>query len=118
MDASALPAVAGEAYDTAITAPWGGMAQDQRVTTEAVARWMADRVAERGVLDQAAAAERIGRSYGQAFVHENANGTRAIAKPVLAAFRKLTAATVVWDQSIQAWRLRAPDDPPARRQAE
>ena len=72
---------------------------------------MADRVAECGVLDQAAAAERIGQSYGQAFARKNGNGTWAIAKPVLAAFRKMTDTTAVWDRSILAWRLRTPDDP-------
>ena len=92
------------------------MAQDQQVTTKAIARWMADQVADAGVLDQAAASERIAHAYGEAFACKNGNGTWAIAKPVLAAFRKMTDATVVWDRSILAWRLRTPDDPPGRRQ--
>ena len=94
------------------------MAHDQQVTTKDIARWMADQVAAAGVLDQAAASERIAHAYGAAFASKNGNGTWAIAKPVLAAFRKMTAATVVWDRSILAWRLRTPDDPPGRRLVE
>ena len=94
------------------------MDEEQRITIQSVARWMADRVARTGVLDQADAAERIDQLYGQGFVYRNRNGTWAIAKPVLAAFRKLTAATVVWDRSILAWRLRTPDDPPSCRQVD
>ena len=87
------------------------------VTAQDVARWMADQVTRSGVLDQAATAERLGRTYGAAFAIKNRNGTWAIARPVLAAFRRLTAGTVVWEPSILAWRLRTPDDPPDRRQA-
>ena len=87
------------------------------VTTDDVARWMADQVGTHGVLDQAAAAERIGRIFGPGFTLRNRNGTWAIATPVLAAFRRLTAGTVVWEPSILAWCLRMPDDPPDRRQA-
>jgi len=94
------------------------MVHDQQVTTKDIARWMADQVAAAGVLDQAAASERIAHAYGAAFACKNGNGTWAIAKPVLAAFRKMTAATVVWDRSILAWRLRTPDDPPGRRLVE
>jgi hypothetical protein len=94
------------------------MVHDQQVTTKDIARWMADQVAAAGVLDQAAASERIAHAYGAAFACKNGNGTWAIAKPVLAAFRTMTAATVVWDRSILAWRLRTPDDPPGRRLVE
>ena len=63
-------------------------------------------------------AETIGRTFGTAFAYENGNGTWAIARPVLAAFRKLTADTVVWERSTQLWRHRMPSDPPGRRQVD
>jgi hypothetical protein len=113
----ALSAVPDKAYDTTITGPRGGMAEEQHVTAGDVARWMADQIAEHGLLDQAAA-ETIGRTFGTAFVDENGNGTWGIARPVLAAFRKLTADTVVWERSGQLWRHRMPGDPPGRRQVD
>lgn len=94
------------------------MVEEQQVTAGDVARWMADQIAEHGLLDQAAAAETIGRTFGTAFAYENGNGTWAIARPVLAAFRKLTADTVVWERSAQLWRHRMPSDPPGRRQVD
>jgi len=94
------------------------MVEEQQVTAGDVARWMADQIAEHGLLDQAAAAETIGRTFGTAFVYENRNGTWAIARHVLAAFRKLTADTVVWERSAQLWRHRMPSDPPGRRQVD
>ena len=94
------------------------MAEGQHVTAGDVARWMADQIAEHELLDQAAAAEAIGRIFGTAFVYRNGNGTWAIALPVLAAFRKLTADTVVWERSAQLWRHRMPGDPPERRQVD
>ena len=93
------------------------MERQRSVTAGDVARWMADQVTRRGVLDQAAAAESLALAHGAPFAIRNRNGTWAIARPVLAAFRKLTAGTVVWEPSILAWRLRTPDDPPDRRQA-
>jgi len=92
------------------------MEKEQGVTADDVARWMADQVTRVGVLDQAATAERLVQAYGATFAIKNGNGTWAIAKPVLARFRKRTATTVVWNGSILAWRLRTPDDPPDRRQ--
>ena len=102
---------------SAIAARGGGMDREQGVTTYDAARWMADQVRRSGVLDQAAAAERLALAYGAPFTLRNRNGTWAIARPVLAAFRKLTAGTVVWEPSILAWRLRTPDDRADRRQA-
>lgn len=94
------------------------MAGGGDVTAGDVARWMADQIAEHGLLDQAAAAERIGRTFGTAFAAENGNGTWAISRPVLAAFRKLTGDAVVWERSSQLWRHRVPGDPPGRRQVD
>ena len=93
------------------------MAEEESVTAGDVARWMADQITEHGLLDQAAA-ERIGRTFGTAFASMNGNGTWAIAPAVLAAFRKRTAATVVWERSGQLWRPRSPGDPPGRRQVD
>ena len=94
------------------------MAEETSVTAGDVARWMVNQVAEHGLLDQAAAAERIGRTFGPAFAFMNGNGTWAIAPAVLAAFRKQTADTVVWERSSQFWRHRVHGDPPGRRQVD
>jgi hypothetical protein len=94
------------------------LAEEKSVTVGDVARWMVDQVTEHGLLDQAAAAERIGRTFGTAFASRNGYGTWAIAPAVLAAFRKQTVDTVVWERSGQLWRHRVPGDPPGRRQVD
>ena len=85
------------------------MTEDRRVTAREVARWMVERLTRHGVLDQAATAEQIERVFGHAFAHRNQNGTWAIARSVLVAFRKQAGDTLVWEQSIQAWCIRTPE---------
>ncbi|HZO28613.1 MAG TPA: hypothetical protein VFH48_21775 [Chloroflexota bacterium] len=46
------------------------MDEEQRITIQGVARLMADRVARTGVVDQAAAVERIDQLYSRGFVYE------------------------------------------------
>ena len=45
---------------------------------------------------------------------ENADGNQVVGKAVLAAFRKLTDATVVWVKSERYWRWRVAEDEPGR----
>ncbi|MGW2419009.1 DUF6953 family protein [Streptomyces sp. NPDC001709] len=44
----------------------------------------------------------------------NDKGNRAISRPVLTAFRRISAETVVWDRTWRCWRLRKPSDPEGR----
>jgi hypothetical protein len=86
------------------------MADDRGVTARDVARWMVEQISRHEVLDQAATAEQVARIFGHRFVHRNRNGTWAIARSVLESFRKQTTDAVVWEQSIQAWCVRTPED--------
>jgi hypothetical protein len=56
------------------------------------------------------------KNFGKEFLHENENGNWAINKDVLAAFRKLTGDSVVWDRSYREWRKRLSSDKPGRKQ--
>ncbi len=82
-------------------------------TPRDVAEWMARQV-EQGALYQDTVVWSIRREFGEQFVHEDANGNLAVARPVLRAFRKLTEQTIVWDRGDRAWRLREPHDQPGR----
>lgn len=85
-------------------------------TAESVARWMLSEIEKHGELYQASAVADISGTFGDDFTTENDRGNMAIAKPVLAAFRKLTSDTVVWDRNERMWRKREPSDDPSRQQ--
>ena len=86
------------------------------MTTPAdVARWMLEEFERQdGYLAQTDAVYTIERKFGAAFVYNNENGSLAIDRKVLNAFRKLTAETVVWERGERAWRRRDRHDPPGR----
>ena len=52
------------------------------------------------------ATETIASKFGNRFIYENDNGNLAIDKKVLAAFRKLTKESVVWERAGRYWRVR------------
>ncbi len=85
-------------------------------TSQGVAEWMASELSRVKFLEQEVAVINIQRKFGKDHVYFNENGNLAIAKPVLAAFRKLTSGTVVWDRSDRLWRLRSRGDAPSRSQ--
>jgi hypothetical protein len=85
-------------------------------TTESVASWMLSRVEQVGDLYQDDAVSQISDRFGEQFTHENESGNLAIAKPVLAAFRKLTGNAVVWERGERRWRKREALDDPGRQQ--
>lgn len=85
------------------------------VTAEVVAEWMFSKVTAEDVLYQCEAADGIKANFGDAFVYENENGTLAIGKNVLKAFKALTASTVVWNGSGKYWRQREASDTSDRR---
>lgn len=80
----------------------------------AAAAWMADQVNTHRELYQTDAADHIYREFGGQLTYENDNGNLAIDKSVLAAFRKLTESTVVWERGARVWRLRERHDPEGR----
>ena len=87
-------------------------------SAKTVAEWMVSQIAEKGELYQEDAAYHIQQHFGNDFVYINDNGNLAIAKPVLAEFRKLTPADVVWVRSERYWRRRESFDESGKRAAE
>lgn len=83
---------------------------------QAAARWMMEQITETGELWQADAAAHIDHDF-EGLTYLNDNGNVAIGKDVLAAFRKLSEGTVVWERGSRFWRRRAEDDPEGKRQA-
>jgi hypothetical protein len=67
-------------------------------------------------LYQESAAWAISQKFGKAAVYTNTNGNLAIAKPVLAAFRKLSGDSVIWERGERCWRKRSSHDRPGRQQ--
>jgi hypothetical protein len=86
------------------------------VTPEAIAQWMAGELERDGFLRQRYAAYEIIERFGAEFTYVNRNGNPAIDKEVLAAFREMTAESVIWiGGRVRGWRKREPGDPPGRR---
>jgi hypothetical protein len=83
-----------------------------------VAKWMQQKLAKEKVLYQEDVVYEISDLFGEEFTYDNDSGNLAIGKPVLAAFRKLTGVTVVWDRTDRFWRFREPGDEPGRQQAD
>jgi predicted phage-related endonuclease len=69
-----------------------------------------------GTLYQEVAASEIEKRFGQDFTPTNENGNLSIRRDVLAAFRKLTDETVVWERDERMWRKREGFDSPGRQQ--
>jgi hypothetical protein len=89
-----------------------------QITAETVADWMlAELEKQDGVLYQSDAASQIAEVFGAQFIYESdSTGHDCIAKPVLAAFRKLSGDSVVWNRGDRFWRRRELDDEPGRQQ--
>ena len=86
------------------------------MTPQEAAKWMLDELTKRKVLDQENAAWQLARQ-DKSLTYQNDNGNLAIAKPVLAAFNKLTKGEdVVWSRSERQWRFRKKYDRPGRMQ--
>ena len=58
---------------------------------------------------------RLNLKFGSEFTYHNAKGNLAIDKRVLAAFKKLTGDSIIWERSLWLWRLRSLTDGPGRR---
>ena len=86
------------------------------MTAEDFAQWMVEELAKRPTLYQSRVATHVFK-HNSELVYRNKRGNRALAKPVLDAFRKLTSGDeIVWSRSSQMWRHRKPHDKPGRMQ--
>ena len=83
-------------------------------TVQEVAEWMLDELTRSGELRQETAVADIALKFGYDFTYDNENGSLAIRRDVLAAFRKLTENSVVWDRENRLWRKRDSSDAPGR----
>lgn len=54
------------------------------------------------------------RADAESLLRENADGNLVLSREVLAEFKKLTAADVVWVRADRYWRYRVPEDEPGR----
>ena len=86
------------------------------MTPVEAAQWMFDELNKRKVLDQENAAWELTRK-DKSLTYQNDSGNLAIAKPVLAEFKKLTDGNdVVWSRSERQWRFREKYDKLGRMQ--
>ncbi len=83
-------------------------------TPRVVAEWMVSQFDFNGILDQHFAAHGIEGHFGRHFVYINENGSLAIDRRVLRAFRDLTEEDVVWSRGERLWRRRESWDEPGR----
>lgn len=87
------------------------------MTPQDLAEWMVQELSQRRTLPQSRVAT-YARQHNPELVYKNRNRNWGLVKPVLDAFRKLTADddNVVWSRSNQHWRQRKPTDKPGRMQ--
>ena len=85
-------------------------------TPDQVAQWMLDELKRVKYLYQETVVYDIASKFGDSFTYYNDNGNPAIDKKVLAAFRKLTGDSVIWERGERMWRFREKYDEPGRQQ--
>ena len=68
-----------------------------------------------GYLPQALVAREIRLMFGEVHMYQNRHGNWAVNKPILEAFKALTAEYVVWSRGFQLWRPRTAQDPTGTR---
>lgn len=76
-----------------------------------IAQWMLAEYRKQDYLSQAFAAREIRLMFGEVHVYQNRHGNWAVNKPILEAFKALTAEYVVWSRCFQLWRQRTAQDP-------
>lgn len=81
-----------------------------------VAQWMLSELQRVKYLYQETVVHDIASNFGEDFIYYNDNGNPAIGKNVLAAFRKLTGDSVIWERGERMWRFRENYDEPGRQQ--
>lgn len=81
---------------------------------DAVACWMLAQIERDGCIYQDDVVDYLVKAKQEDFLTENADGNQVVGKAVLASFRKLTEATVVWVKPDRYWRVRVAEDEPGR----
>lgn len=84
------------------------------MTPDAVAAWMLTQVERDGCIYQDDVVDYLVKEMREDLLSENADGNQVVGKTVLAAFMKLTEATVVWVKPDRYWRWRVIEDEPGR----
>ena len=84
------------------------------MTPDTVAAWMLAQVEREGCIYQDDVVDYLVKAKREDLLTENADGNQVVSKAVLAAFRKLTEATVVWVKPERYWRWRVAEDEPGR----
>lgn len=80
------------------------------MTPSAVAAWMLAQVKREGCLYQDDVVDYLAKAKLDDLLTENADGNQVVGRAVLAAFLKLTEATVVWVKPDRYWRWRVAED--------
>jgi hypothetical protein len=93
------------------------MSSQSEPTADEVAKWMLDELNKVQYLYQQDAVYGIESMFGSAFVYLNDAGNPAIDRKVLAAFKKLTGESVIWERGERLWRKREQYDEPGRLQS-
>ena len=84
------------------------------MTLETVAAWILAQVERDGCIYQDDVVDYLVKAKREDLLTENADGNQVVGKAVLAAFRRLTEATVVWVKPDRYWRWRVAEDEPGR----
>ena len=79
-----------------------------------VAVWMLSQLEREGCIYQDDVVDYLVKSGQEDLLTENADGNQVIGKGVLAAFRKMAEATVVWVKPDRYWRWRVAEDEAGR----
>jgi len=93
------------------------MKNQSNSTAEHVAQWMLEELHRVKYLYQQDAVFAIETRFGDKFFYINEAGNPAIDKKVLAAFKKITANSVVWQRGERVWRMREDYDSQGRQQS-
>lgn len=93
------------------------MKNPSNTTAEHVAQWMLEELHRVKYLYQQDAVFSIETRFGDKFFYINEAGNPAIDKKVLAAFKKITANSVVWERGERVWRMREDYDSQGRQQS-
>lgn len=84
------------------------------MTPDTVATWMLAQVERDGCIYQDDVVDYLVKAKQEDLLTENADGNQVVGRAVLAAFLKLTAATVVWVKPERYWRWRVAEDEEGR----
>ncbi|NSX15640.1 hypothetical protein HTY52_16265 [Cupriavidus taiwanensis] len=80
----------------------------------AIAGWMLAKLTQEACVYQEDVVDYLVKAKREDLLIENADGNQVLGKEVLAAFRALTEANVVWVKPDRYWRFRVPEDEPGR----